>query len=53
MPEDPDPRPVAPPKPQAGECCESGCDPCVYDRYWDALERYERALADRETRRQP
>jgi len=47
-----DPRPVAPLKPQAVECCESGCDPCVYDRYWDAMERYEQALAEWERRQQ-
>jgi hypothetical protein len=45
LPEDSaDPRPVAPPEPEPWECCQSGCDPCVYDRYWEALERYERAL---------
>lgn len=45
--EDPgDPRPVAPVEPEPDECCRSGCDPCVYDRYWDALDRYERALAE-------
>ena len=50
--EDPgDPRPCMPPEPQAGECCQSGCDPCVYDLYWDAVSRYERAIADWEARR--
>jgi hypothetical protein len=45
-----DPRPVMPPAPEAGACCQSGCDPCVYDRYWDEMTRYEQALADWESR---
>jgi len=40
-----DPRPEPPREPEAWECCGSGCDPCVYDRYWDALYRYEEELA--------
>jgi hypothetical protein len=38
--------PVPPRVPEAGECCQSGCDPCVYDLYWDALSRYEKALGE-------
>ena len=45
-----DPRPAAPPEPEPWECCQSGCDTCVYDRYWDAVERYEQALAQWEHR---
>lgn len=41
-----DPRPQPPREPEPGECCQSGCEPCVYDRYWDALDRYERALGE-------
>lgn len=37
-------KPEPPREPEAWECCQSGCDPCVYDRYWEALDRYERAL---------
>ncbi len=48
-----DPRPVMPPEPEASACCQSGCDPCVYDHYWDAMNRYERALAEWELRRAP
>ena len=33
-------------EPEAGACCQSGCDPCVYDLYWAAVDRYEQALAD-------
>lgn len=37
-------KPEPPREPETWECCQSGCDPCVYDRYWEALDRYERAL---------
>ena len=40
------PRPEPPREPEPAECCQSGCDPCVYDRYWEAVERYERAVAE-------
>jgi hypothetical protein len=37
--------PPEPPRaPEPGECCQSGCEPCVYDLYWSAVERYEAAL---------
>jgi Oxidoreductase-like protein, N-terminal len=45
-----DPRPKPPREPESWECCQNGCEPCVFDRYWDAMERYERALADWEQR---
>ena len=46
---DPDPlaedrEPQPPRQPEQWECCRSGCEPCIYDVYWEALERYERAL---------
>lgn len=41
-----DPKPLPPREPEPGECCQSGCAPCVYDRYWEALERYEKALGE-------
>lgn len=37
-------KPQPPREPDPLECCGSGCDPCVYDLYWDALARYEKAL---------
>ena len=40
-----DPPPALPREPEAGACCQSGCDPCVYDHYRAAVDRYERALA--------
>jgi len=40
-----DRKPEPPREPEPWECCQSGCDPCVYDRYWAELDRYERALA--------
>lgn len=27
--------------PGDGECCESGCSPCVWDRYYEALRAWE------------
>ncbi|MFO7858107.1 MAG: oxidoreductase-like domain-containing protein [Ectothiorhodospiraceae bacterium] len=36
--------PRLPPKPQPpdpSECCNSGCEPCVFELYEDALERWE------------
>jgi hypothetical protein len=46
-----DPRPVMPLELEAAACCQSGCDPCVYDRYWDEMNRYEQTLAEWEIRR--
>jgi hypothetical protein len=40
----PDPEPVSPREPEAIECCGSGCMPCVYDVYWEAVARYETEL---------
>lgn len=36
--------PLPPRQPELDECCGSGCDPCVFDIYDAALERYEQAL---------
>ena len=44
MTSDLDPKPEKPSVPESWECCQSGCDPCVYDRYWEALTNYEIAL---------
>ncbi len=41
-----DPKPVPPNAEDYSGCCASGCTPCVYDLYWEALARYEKALAE-------
>ncbi|WP_348674615.1 oxidoreductase-like domain-containing protein [uncultured Abyssibacter sp.] len=38
------PRPQPPEKPLDSDCCETGCDPCVWDMYSDQVRAYERAL---------
>ena len=45
-----DPKPVPPNADDYGGCCDSGCTPCVYDYYWEAMARYEKALAEWEAR---
>lgn len=37
---DDDPPPVMPPPPDDNACCNSGCDPCVFDLYEAERERY-------------
>jgi hypothetical protein len=37
---DDDPRPEPSLQPAPDECCGSGCNPCVFDLYDEALERY-------------
>jgi hypothetical protein len=32
--------PAPPARPVAGECCDRGCDPCVWDYYVRGLERW-------------
>jgi hypothetical protein len=39
-----DPRPLPPERPGLDECCKGGCDPCVFDLYAAALERYRADL---------
>ncbi|MFM0474327.1 oxidoreductase-like domain-containing protein [Paraburkholderia strydomiana] len=45
-----DPKPAPPVQPDIEDCCHSGCSPCVFDLYDDALERYRVALAEWEAR---
>ncbi|MEW7849345.1 oxidoreductase-like domain-containing protein [Massilia aurea] len=45
--------PQPPSAPELDDCCRSGCNPCVFDLYDDALERYERALAAWKAAAQP
>ncbi|MFQ3245410.1 MAG: hypothetical protein ACI9SP_002058 [Arenicella sp.] len=32
--------PPPPEKPSANECCGGGCVPCIYDYYYDALDKW-------------
>ncbi|MBP3973178.1 oxidoreductase-like domain-containing protein [Pseudoxanthomonas spadix] len=45
MSEHDDPRPVAPEAPLPGDCCDSGCDRCVYDLHNEEVARYRQQLA--------
>lgn len=47
---DPDPRPRPPEKPLPGDCCESGCESCVFTVYAEELDEYEKELAAWEQR---
>jgi hypothetical protein len=43
---DDDHRPPLPPvRPSQGDCCEGSCDPCVFDLYEQAVERYRADLS--------
>jgi hypothetical protein len=37
-------------RPELEDCCHSGCDPCIFDLYDEALERYRTALAEWQAR---
>ncbi|MGJ8669787.1 MAG: oxidoreductase-like domain-containing protein [Oceanococcus sp.] len=39
-------RPQPPEKPLPSDCCDSGCEPCVMDRYLDDLAAYELAMSN-------
>ena len=45
-----DPRPTPPERPLPEDCCQSGCSPCVFDLYEEALDRYEADLRAWEAR---
>ena len=45
-----DPKPLPPERPGDNECCQSGCDPCVFDFYNDEMERYRQELTAWEAR---
>jgi hypothetical protein len=47
---DDDPRPQPPERPDDDACCQSGCDPCIFDLYAEELGRYRTALAAWEAR---
>ncbi|CAM2137967.1 oxidoreductase-like domain-containing protein [Paraburkholderia tropica] len=48
-PED-DPRPEPPERPNDGDCCQSGCSPCIFDLYAEEVQRWREALAAWEAR---
>ena len=39
------PPPLPPKPPVEGECCERGCEMCMWDYYREAQRRHEAALA--------
>jgi hypothetical protein len=39
-----DPPPVPPVRPGPDECCDSGCNPCIFDLYQEELDRYRAEL---------
>jgi hypothetical protein len=41
---DDDPPPVLPIRPRLDDCCGRSCDPCVFDLYDEAVDRYRAAL---------
>jgi len=41
--------PPPPEKPTPHECCGSGCVPCIYDYYYDALEKWQQQYGGRTT----
>jgi hypothetical protein len=45
-----DPRPEPPIPPELEDCCNSGCNPCVFDLYENLVERYRTELAAWEAR---
>lgn len=36
--------PVPPVRPELEDCCHSGCEPCIFDLYEDAMDRYRSEL---------
>ena len=38
--------PPKPERPVDGECCGGGCEPCVYDYYYEALAKWEAAVTE-------
>ena len=51
LPVNDDPAPVPPIRPSRDDCCKGSCDPCVFDLYEQALERYRAELQAWQKRR--
>jgi hypothetical protein len=47
---DDDPRPEPPERPDNNACCQSGCDPCIFDLYDEEVGRWRAAVAAWEAR---
>lgn len=45
-----EPRPLPPEKPLPGDCCDSGCERCVYVVYEEEMDAYREALRAWESR---
>ena len=45
--------PVPPARPGNDECCRGACDPCIFDVYEDALERYRTEVRAWQERKKP
>ncbi|MBF6990452.1 oxidoreductase [Cupriavidus sp. IK-TO18] len=41
---------MPPERPGDDECCGSGCDPCIFDFYYQELDRYREELRAWEAR---
>jgi len=39
--------PKPPDRPEDYECCQRGCCPCIFDYYWDALDRWKAAVREK------
>ncbi|MEP6657918.1 MAG: oxidoreductase-like domain-containing protein [Betaproteobacteria bacterium] len=44
LPPDIDAPPALPERPTMDDCCQGGCNRCVFDIYEDSMERYREAL---------
>jgi hypothetical protein len=49
----PDPPPTPPREPDLEECCGQGCDPCVFDLFEAARQRYLEQLKAWQARQRP
>jgi hypothetical protein len=47
---DEDKPPVPPVQPELEDCCHSGCEPCIFELYEDAMDRYRLELQAWEAR---
>ncbi|CAB3791211.1 hypothetical protein LMG28688_03264 [Paraburkholderia caffeinitolerans] len=45
-----DPRPSPPERPNDEDCCQSGCSPCIFDLYYEEMDRWRAALKAWEAR---